>query len=50
MCGRLNALVLHMCVSGWMHQAVVMFVCVVCLCFVNSGPYDFDVLAGGCVV
>ena len=37
-------------VYGWMHQAVVMFVCVVCLCFVNSGPYDFDVLAGGCVV
>ena len=35
----------HVC--GWMHQAVVMFVFVVCLCFVNSG---FDMLAGGCVV
>ena len=36
----------HVCV-GWTHQAVVMFVCVVCLCFANSG---FDMLAGGCIV
>ena len=28
-------------VYGWMHQAVVMFVCVVCLCFVNSGLVGF---------